>query len=150
MYRNISLLNASYSFCWRERDSCPTVLGVAEHVTPDSGQKTSAVYQSHRGGHHIPCKTTWGLYSGQREASGAVGDRLHSIKRERWVSAEWGGYDWSVWTTPQAGREPKPITQGNAGPVPGTYDEEGYLSRGSYPQEQVKAPPDFMRCQGST
>lgn len=44
--RTISVLIAYSSSCWQERDSC-LGSGMAEHVTPDSGQNTSEQFISH-------------------------------------------------------------------------------------------------------
>lgn len=122
--------------------SLSRVMVIAEHVTPDSSQKTStAICQSNWGGHHMSCKSTWGLHSGISEQLGSAQCRLCSIKRVRCplVSTGWDGYDWLGCISPRAGREPKSITQGYTGSVPGLCDEEGYLSRGPNPQEQIKA-----------
>ena len=73
------------------------------------------------------------------EPSGAVGSRLCSIKRVRCPWFPQGGMDMTCLNNSTGWQGAITHYSGMCRTLPGPHDEEGYLSRGSYPQEQIKA-----------
>ena len=70
------------------------------------------------------------------EQSGAVGGRVCSIKRVRYLLVPVGICACLAWVIPWAGRELKPATLGSAGIAPDPFDKKGYLAKRPYLHEQ--------------
>lgn len=137
MYRKVSALTASSSFCWQGRCACTGAwtCGVCRGPEPQqpSVSHTGRTPYAVQGYTRIPLRGTvsqQGLWeAGFAVLTGWDAPGLHRVGWT-WLACLNDSTGWPGATAHDSGA---------CGTLPGPHDEEGYLSRGRYPQEQIKA-----------